>query len=271
VVAVSLGSVRSFDVEKQVFKEVFATYSDDDIYKDKLGYGLDRGFKSWVQNLELDQRFGSECFFLSTSEGSVMHVDLRFKGKVTFDQTLSERKINSVSSHPNGYAIATAGLSTVVQVWDLRTMTGSLSKKPKPLAWQNVGKSVNSAFFSPSGKRLLTTTMMDHLDILEDAHLASGLIKAPKTRIKHDNHTGRWLSTFMARWHPATFSGEEIFVSGSMNKPRTIEIFGVDGSLLRAIRGDALTAVASRCCFHPSTEKLIVIGGNSSGRLTIAR
>lgn len=265
------GSVRSFDVEKQVFKEVFATYSDDDIYKDKLGYGLDRGFKSWVQNLELDQRFGSECFFLSTSEGSVMHVDLRFKGKVTFDQTLSERKINSVSSHPNGYAIATAGLSTVVQVWDLRTMTGSLSKKPKPLAWQNVGKSVNSAFFSPSGKRLLTTTMMDHLDILEDAHLASGLIKAPKTRIKHDNHTGRWLSTFMARWHPATFSGEEIFVSGSMNKPRTIEIFGVDGSLLRAIRGDALTAVASRCCFHPSTEKLIVIGGNSSGRLTIAR
>ncbi|KAL7425352.1 hypothetical protein ACHAXM_005531 [Skeletonema potamos] len=245
------GSVRSFDVEKQVFKEVFATYSDDDIYKDKLGYG--------------------ECFFLSTSEGSVMHVDLRFKGKVTFDQTLSESKINSVSSHPNGYAIATAGLSTVVQVWDLRTMTGSLSKKPKPLAWQNVGKSVNSAFFSPSGKRLLTTTMMDHLDILEDAHLASGLIKAPKTRIKHDNHTGRWLSTFMARWHPATFSGEEIFVSGSMNKPRTIEIFGVDGSLLRAIRGDALTAVASRCCFHPSTEKLIVIGGNSSGRLTIAR
>jgi len=265
------GSVRSFDVEKQVFKEVFATYSDDDIYKDKIGYGLDRGYKSWVQNLELDRRFGSECFFLSTSEGSVMHVDLRSKGKVTFDQTLSERKINTVSLHPNGYTIATAGLSTIVQLWDVRSMSDSSSKKPKPLAWQNAGKSINSAFFSPSGKRLLTTTMMDHLDILEDAHLASGLIKTPKTRIKHDNRTGRWLSTFIARWHPATFSGEEIFVSGSMKKPRTVEVFGGDGSLLREISGDALTAVASRCCFHPSAEKLIVIGGNSSGRLTIAR
>ncbi|KAL7451878.1 hypothetical protein ACHAWC_003651 [Mediolabrus comicus] len=263
------GSVRSFDVEKQVFKEVFATYSDDEMYKDKLGFNCDGGYKSWVQCLELDHRFGSgECFFLSTSEGSVMHVDLRSKGSMTFDKTLSERKINSMSLHRDGNIMATAGLSTVVQLWDVRKMG---DKKPKPLAWQNAGKSINSAFFSPSGKRLLTTTMMDHIDILEDAHLSSGLIKAPKTRIKHDNRTGRWLSTFMARWHPATFSGEEIFVSGSMKKPRTIEVFRGDGSLRRELTGDALTAVASRCCFHPSAEKLIVVGGNSSGRLTIAR
>jgi len=265
------GSVRTFDVEKQVFHEVFATYSDDELYKDKIGFNLDGGYKSWVQCLELDHRFGSECFFLSTSEGSVMHVDLRSKGKVTFDQTLSERKINTMSLHPNGFTMATAGLSTVIQLWDVRSMSDSSSKKPKPLAWQNVGKSINSAFFSPSGKRLLTTTMMDNLDILEDAHLAHGLIKAPKTRITHDNRTGRWLSTFMARWHPETFSGEEIFVSGSMKKPRTIEVFGGNGNILRQIRGDALTAVASRCCFHPSAEKLIIVGGNSSGRLTIAR
>lgn len=265
------GSVRAFDVEKQVFKEVFATYSDDDIYKDKLGYDRDGGYRSWLQSLELDHRFGSDCFFLSTSEGNVMHVDLRSKGKVTFDQTLSERKINSMSLHPNGYTMATAGLSTVVQLWDIRNMSDSSKKKSKPLAWQNAGKSINSAYFSPSGKRLLTTTMMDHLDILEDAHLAKGLIKAPQTRIKHDNRTGRWLSTFMARWHPATFSGEEMFVSGSMQKPRAIEVFGGNGRLLREIRGSALTAVASRCCFHPSSEKLIVVGGNSSGRVTIAR
>ncbi|KAL7498192.1 hypothetical protein ACHAWT_006086 [Skeletonema menzelii] len=265
------GSVRSFDVEKQVFQEVFATYSDDDVYKDKLGYNRDGGYRSWLQSLELDHRFGNDCFFLSTSEGNVMHVDLRSKGKVTFDQTLSEKKINTMSFHPNGYTMATAGLSTVVQLWDIRSMSDSTRKKPKPLAWQNVGKSINSAYFSPSGKRLLTTTMMDHLDILEDAHLASGAIKTPKTRIKHDNRTGRWLSTFMARWHPTSFSGDEIFVIGSMAKPRQIEVFGGNGGLLREISGGALTAVASRCCFHPSAEKLIVIGGNSSGRVTIAR
>ena len=47
---------------------------------------------------ELDRVHGSDgdCFFLSTSEGTVMHVDLRSKGEVTFDQKLSEKKINSV-------------------------------------------------------------------------------------------------------------------------------------------------------------------------------
>ena len=43
------GSVRCFDVEKQAFHEVFATYDDDELYRDKIGYGLDNGYKSWVQ------------------------------------------------------------------------------------------------------------------------------------------------------------------------------------------------------------------------------
>ena len=43
------GTVRSFDVEKQVFNEVFATYDDDEMFKGKIGYGLDNGYKSWVQ------------------------------------------------------------------------------------------------------------------------------------------------------------------------------------------------------------------------------
>lgn len=147
----------------------------------------------------------------------------------------------------------------------------SSDKLPKPLAWQSAGRSINSAFFSPSGAVLVTTTMSNRLEVLEDAHLASGLIKVPPNKsIKHDNQTGRWLSTFMARWHPG-MSGREIFVVGSMKQPRTIEIWGDDGKLLREIRGDALTAVASRCCFHPSANKLIVVGGNSSGRVTVAR
>ncbi|EED90697.1 WD40-repeat protein, partial [Thalassiosira pseudonana CCMP1335] len=174
------GSVRAFDASKQVFEEIFATYDDDEQYKNKIGDG--------------------KCFFLSTSEGSVMHVNLRSNGKLTFDQTLSEKKINSVSLHPDGNVMATAGLSTIVQLWDVRQMGASDKKAPKPLAWQHSGKSINSAFFSPTGKRIVATTMSNTLDIFEDAHLASGLIKAPKKRIKHDNMTGRWLSTFMARW-----------------------------------------------------------------------
>ena len=75
----------------------------------------------------------------------------------------------------------------------------------------------------------------------------------------------------MAKWHPSSFSDRELFVVGSMKKPRCIEIFDDKGELLKEIRGEALTAVASRCCFHPTSSKLIVVGGNSSGRVTVAR
>ncbi|KAL3784990.1 hypothetical protein ACHAWO_010264 [Cyclotella atomus] len=263
------GTVRAFDVEKQVFQEIFATYDDSEMFKDKIGYGLDNGYKSWVQCMELDRKHGSDgdCFFLSTSEGTVMHIDLRTKGEVTFDQALSEKKINTVSLHPNGFTMATAGLDTTVKLWDVRKLKTS-TKIPNPVATQNAGKSVNSAFFSPSGKRIITTTMSNTLDILEDAHLASGLITKPASRIRHDNHTGRWLCTFMARWHPST--SEECFVVGSMQQPRTVEVFSGDGKLIRGIQGDSLTAVASRCCFHPNADRLIVVGGNSSGRVTVA-
>lgn len=267
------GSVRSFDANKQVFEEVFATYSDDDMYKDKLGYGTDNGYSSWIQSMELDHRFESgKCFFLSTSQGGVMHIDLRSKGKLTFDQILSNKKINTVSLHPDGNIMATAGLSTMVQLWDVRKIPSftTSKKEPKPMSWQSAGRSINSAYFSPSGTRLLTTTQSNTLDIFDNVHLASGLVKPDKS-IKHNNQTGRWLSTFMARWHPALFSNKEMFVVGSMQQPRTIEVFAGDGTLLRGIRGDALSAVGGRCCFHPSADKLIVVGGNSSGRVTVAR
>lgn len=115
--------------------------------------------------------------------------------------------------------------------------------------------------------------MSNTLDIFTDAHLqnSENLNKScPPHRINHDNRTGRWLTTFNAQWHTG-LKQEDIFVSGSMRRPRTIELFNSEGKKLRDISGDGLTAVASRCCFHPSTEQLILLGGNSSGRLTVAR
>eukprot|EP00551_Chaetoceros_affinis_P009608 CAMPEP_0203677532 /NCGR_PEP_ID=MMETSP0090-20130426/28521_1 /ASSEMBLY_ACC=CAM_ASM_001088 /TAXON_ID=426623 /ORGANISM="Chaetoceros affinis, Strain CCMP159" /LENGTH=117 /DNA_ID=CAMNT_0050544443 /DNA_START=13 /DNA_END=366 /DNA_ORIENTATION=- len=117
--------------------------------------------------------------------------------------------------------------------------------------------------------------MSDNLDIFTDFHLNTGVVTKPTHRIRHNNQTGRWLSTFMAQWHPSISSSspnEELFVVGSMQQPRTMQIFdGSKGELVRGIQGDALTAVVSRCCFHPSVEKLIAAGGNSSGRVTVAR
>lgn len=252
-------TIRELDIETQSFKTMFATYDSSDIYKNQPGYNMD-SYKHWLQYGCLDHT--EQGYMVSTSFGDVFHLDLRSR-EITFNYELDEKKINTISLHPNGYSLITGGLSRKIQLFDIR----NLSKKKKCIASQTFGKSVNSAFFSPSGKFCVATTMADFLEIYENFHLENdkhGLI--PHRTIKHDNRTGRWLTTFQATWHPRL----DTFVVGSMAQPRSIEIFNSDG-ILRSIRGFGLVSVASRCCFHPCSEELMVLGGNSSGRMYLLK
>jgi len=212
----------------------------------------------WIQYGCLDNR-NEEGYFLSTSYGDVLHLDFRSKQHVTFHCELDEKKINTVSLHSNGYSMITAGLSRKIQLFDIRNLKKSNNK---PVACRTFSKSVNSAYFSPSGSRVLATTMSDTLDIYKDFHLKNANLMSPDRRIAHNNQTGRWLTTFQAAWHP----NEDIFVVGSMAQPRCMEIFNENG-IIRSVRGEMLSSVASRCCFHPSTDNIVCLGGNSSGKM----
>ena len=96
------GTVRRLNVETGKFQEIFATYGDSDTsYAEDLGFGLDEGYQFWHQHVSLDHRYlGSSdpCLFLATSVGKAMHLDLRVsnKQKVTFNEKLSEKKINTL-------------------------------------------------------------------------------------------------------------------------------------------------------------------------------
>jgi len=241
-------TIRALDVNTQSFNTIFATY-DSDSYKNKPGYYPDDG--SWIQYGCLHEN----GYFMSTSYGDVLHLDLRSK-QVTFSHNLDEKKINTLSIHNDGYSMVTAGLSRTIQLFDIR----KLGKKNKAIASHSFSKSVNSAFFSPSGTHLLVTTMNDTIEIYKDFQL-----KQPHRRINHNNQTGRWLTTFQAKWHPT----EDIFCAGSMNQPRGIEVFNPNG-IVRCVRGDMLQSVASRCCFWGG-EELMVLGGNSSGKAFLLR
>ena len=174
------------------------------------------------------------------------------------------------SLHPNGTTLLTAGLDRTMNLWDVRRFQAD-SKGSKVLASSTSRNSINSAFFSPSGKYIVSTTMAQTLDIFMDAHVKTNIISNPTHRIRHDNLTGCWLSTFMAKWHP-TNTSEEIFVVGSMEHPRRMEVFdAVKGELIHSIQGDSLSSVMSRCCIHPSLDRLILLGGNSSGRAIVAK
>ena len=96
------GSVRRLNVETGIFEEIFATYDDSDTtYLEDLGYGIDQGYRFWTQQVTVDHRYkgsSNPCLFVSTSVGDIFHVDLRLsnKEKITFYETVSEKKINTV-------------------------------------------------------------------------------------------------------------------------------------------------------------------------------
>lgn len=166
-----------------------------------------------------------------------------------------------------------SGLDCTVSLWDLRS-TGK-KMDTSPVATFDGKKSINSSYFSATGTYVVATTMNNKLEVLKDFHLSSvGKSKTPIVKpyhsISHDNHTGRWLSTFMATCHPYD---DNIFAVGCMKHPRQVELFDSAGTgkKPRAVvtHEEHLTAVVSRLAFHPTSERCILAGGNSSGRVVI--
>ena len=86
------GSMRLFDIHKERFVGIYATYDNSEDYEGKLGYGMDD--EGWMQYSCLDHR-NNDCMFYSTSAGNVVHIDTR-QHKVSFNANLSEKKINTL-------------------------------------------------------------------------------------------------------------------------------------------------------------------------------
>ena len=190
-------------------------------------------------------------------------------------------KINTMSQHPfSPHVVAVGGLDREVKLFDIRKFgkwsqkkcldagKWKTSKTSAAFATHAFAGSINSTFFSPSGSYLLTTSTANILTLTKDAHLQKGDMNSKAQAIMHDNKTGRFLATFMARWHPS----HDMFTVGSMNKPRQLEVFSLDGKkgfkCTGKIKGDAVSAVCSRNCFHDTMP--VLVGGSSSGRIVVA-
>jgi WD40 repeat protein len=162
----------------------------------------------------------------------------------------------------------------VIALHDIRKMSGSRSKGSSSSLLHSVdqhSKSINAAYISPDGEFLVSVSQDNTVKVVRN-FMGD---KAATHTLKHNNVTGRWLSTFRTAFDPKAPSS---FVLGSMVQPRRIEVFRpeYDGSKNTVslmtdavLEGEYLGSVCSRNCFHPSAN--IVAGGNSSGRVHIFR
>ncbi|KAL5698782.1 hypothetical protein ACHQM5_029773 [Ranunculus cassubicifolius] len=170
-------------------------------------------------------------------------------GKLSSSQQLHDNKrINTIDfNQVNTNLMATSSTDKTARIWDLRQMN---SKEPKCLKSVQHKRAVHSAYFSPSGNSLATTSLDNYVGIF------SGVDYENASMISHNNRTGRWLSTFRAIWG---WDDTSLFI-GNMNKE--VDVIHTDGGISH-LRSYHMTAIPCRFAAHP--HKVGTLAATTSG------
>jgi WD40 repeat protein len=213
---------------------------------------------------------------VAKSTGMVSLLDFRAsKDSYQWSYEAQGTKLNSIQQHPtNSHLIITAGSKNGgIAVHDLR----KAGKNWQELTY--IGdhtKSINAACVSPDGQYLLSVSLDDTIRVWKN--FENGNDHLISTVYKHNNWTGRWLSTFRPTFDPKR---NHTFVMGSMMQPRRIELFTIEDNtatgskagfsvkLIENLEDENLASVNSRNCFHCKLE--MVLGSNSSGKVHLFR
>lgn len=258
------GTIRAMDIESQAFIEKYRPLDDLN----------DTSFHDCAFNLN--------TLYLGCGNGDVMMYDAK-SGTAGWKSSAHDAKINSLQVHPcdeNIVVSASSGMNGYIAAHDIRKV--SSGGKWKPLFTLNShSRSINAAYLSPKGEYLVSVSLDNTVVVWSD--IMNNWKQPPakvSTSFHHDNHTGRWLSTFKPNFDPKAKSSSCVsFSLGSMAKPRRVEVFTLADCCSESsfptidpvinLAGENLASVCSRNCFHPS--KNIFAGGNSSGRVHLFR
>ncbi|KAF5182536.1 Dna damage-binding protein cmr1 [Thalictrum thalictroides] len=221
------GLVRLLDVEKESFDLVHS--SDNTIVS----------LSQWPQDAN------SICF----SEGrGVLNVwDMR-AGKSSSSWVLHDDRINTIDINPeNTNLMVTSSTDASACIWDLRQIDAG---RPKNLMVVNHKKSVHSAYFSPTGSCLATTSTDNNVGIFSGADFMD------KSMVYHNNHTGWLISSLRAIWG---WDDSSLFI-GSMK--REVDVISIEGNT-RSLQSSDMSAIPCRLAVHP--QKVGTLAASTSG------
>jgi len=245
------GTVRVLDTEKQEYS---------------LIYGEEEFLQSggWTST---HAQVDNNTFLVSQGKtGTAALIDRR----VTWEKPVNHYRLfdrihaKSLSIHPlQSHLLISGNNKGGCYLFDLRNSptTGLMTPVTTMLGHT---KSLSSCQFSPNGDQVVTISSDDKLRLYNTSSLGPQSL-GPQCQVKHNNHTGRWLTPFRSTWHP---SQPNTFLTGSMEHPRQMEVWSTLGGNLQVtsrMRSDDLKSVCSLMAVHPSRQ--VVVGANSSGRV----
>ncbi|CAL5198745.1 unnamed protein product [Lathyrus oleraceus] len=230
------GFIRLMDAEKEIFDMVYNSSDNACIYA-----------LSQPKN-------DANCLYLSEGKGGLAVLDNRI-GKCSSHWDLHGARINTIDFNPqSSHIVATSSSDGTACTWDLRCIGGRKHTALRTFAHK---RSVQSAYFSPSGSSLATTSMDDTVRIY------SGVNLEDETSVYHFNQTGRWLSTFRAIWG---WDNSYLFV-GNMNRGVDI-VSTVQKATVKTLESPHISAIPCRFDAH-SFEVGMLAGATSGGQIYV--
>ncbi|KAH8061379.1 hypothetical protein JL722_3994 [Aureococcus anophagefferens] len=171
------------------------------------------------------------------------------------------KKVAHVACRPGRAEVATSSNDGELKLWDVR----KLGKKPTPLAVMGHDKSIHGFDFAPDG---LTACSVSYDNTVAFWDLCKKVPTAVKVR--HDNHTGRYLTPFKPVFD--VHAPSPVLVVGSMAKPRAIDVVQAAAPHYLIKLNDGMGvfhAVTSIHAVHPFVHA--IAGANNSGRVSLWR
>ncbi|XP_052198631.1 DNA damage-binding protein CMR1 [Diospyros lotus] len=228
------GIIQLMDLEKEEFDQIYSC--DGPIFS-------------------ISQRASDpKSLYFSDGHGVLSIWDER-TGKSSTSWILHENRINSIDfSSENNNLMATSSTDKTARIWDLRNIGAD---NPKPLKTINLTRAAQSAYFSPSGSCLATTSYDNMVGLLRGANFEE------VSMIHHNNQTGRWLSPFRAIWG---WDDSYIYI-GNMNRGVDV-ISTAKRRIFTTLQSPDMSAIPCRFDAHPYKIGMLA-GGTSGGQVYV--
>jgi WD40 repeat protein len=231
------GFIRCMDIEKEVFDMLYT--NDGNIMLSAICCAP----------------HGYQSVYFAEAFGEMKMLDLRVGG-VSNSYDLHEKRIQTIDFHPqNPHLVSTSSTDCTASIWDVRNMG---KRQTKSIATVRHNRAVLSAYFSPSGNYLATTSY-DH-----NVGLSNGLDSWNTTLIYHYNPPRRWISPFRAIWG---WDDRYLFI-GNMEK--ALDAICTSTKITTTLRNPLMTAIPTRLATHPFSCGTLA-GATAGGRVYVWR